>query len=318
MKSPSRSVISFADRLGDELRILGLYHDDAAFYDDLEAGKYRTVGQWTLHPRYPLSICVYASSFETKLDCWVGFGARNPLPVELLKKEMSGSFVELTLDELNAGWSSLNKARQDELSRAAFTVLEDWRPRGGNIWLARYFRSDQIDEATEFLRQIIKKTRSSSSTSNAARKTEASAKAKVRIGQGDFRTEVIERWGRTCALTGSDVVGVLDAAHIVSWALNTKERLSPENGLLLAPNVHRLLEAGLISFADDASLRTKLSVERLEQLGLRENMSLSLPLTKRQRGWMKEHRKKHGLEDPPKLALRPATNINGRSIRADT
>jgi hypothetical protein len=300
MKSLRRNVVSFADRLADELRILSLYYDDPKFYDDPLGGKYRTIGRWNLQPRYPLSICVYAGDyFESRHDCWVGFGARNAPSVELVKKEMSaGSFVELSLEDWKAGWNSLDKARQDALTRTSFTVFEDWRPRGWT-WLGRYFRSDQIDEAIEFLQKVIRRPRSGSIASDDDRKTEASGKTKVRIGQGDFRSEVVERWGRACALTGFDVVDVLEAAHIASWAHNTKERRSAENGLLLSPNVHKLMEEGLISFADDGSLRTKLSIERLERLGLRENMELSLPLTKRQLGWMKEHRKKHGLEETP-------------------
>lgn len=301
MKSPSRSVMSFADRLADELRILSLYYDDPEFYDDLDGEKYRTIGHWNLQPRYPLSICVYAGDyFDGRHDCWVGFGAKNASPVEFVKRERSASsYVKLSLEEWKAGWSTLDKAKQDALSRTSFTVFEDWRPRGGWIWLGRYFKSDQTDEAIEFLKRVIQKPRSGAIIPDDDRRTETSGKTKVRIGQDDFRTEVIERWGRACALTGTDVVDILEAAHIVSWAKNTKERRSAENSLLLSPNVHKLMEQGQISFADDGSLRTKLSIERLERLGLRENMVLSLPLTKRQQGWMKEHREKHKLEETP-------------------
>jgi hypothetical protein len=60
------------------------------------------------------------------------------------------------------------------------------------------------------------------------------------------------------------------------------------------------MEEGLISFADDGSLQTKLSIERLEILGLRHDMELSLPLTERQKGWMTEHRNEHGFKEAAK------------------
>ena len=310
MKNPSSRVVSFADRLADELRILSLHHDDRRFYDDPLGGKYRTVGRWNLQPRYPLWICVYADDyFDARHDCWIGFGAKNPPSVELLKKDLrAGSFVELLPHDWEAGWESLSTERQDALFRTSFTVFEDWRPRGWT-WIGRYFRSEQIDGAIEFLKQMIKRPRSESRSFKDDRKTEALGKTKLRIGQDDFRTELIERWGRACALTGCDVVDILEAAHIVSWAHNTKERRSAENGLLLLPSVHKLMEEGLISFPDDGSLRTKLSIERLEKLGLRHDMELSLPLTKRQKGWMTEHRNKHGFKDATKHPSRPDAKI---------
>jgi hypothetical protein len=56
----SPSVVSFAGRLAEELRILSFYHTDRRFYDDPLRGKHRTVGRWNLQSRYPLSICIYA------------------------------------------------------------------------------------------------------------------------------------------------------------------------------------------------------------------------------------------------------------------
>lgn len=91
-------------------------------------------------------------------------------------------------------------------------------------------------------------------------------------------------------------IGPQEACHIASWANNIKERRSAENGLLLAPDVHKLFESGLISFADDRTLLSKLSRERLTRFGLNEGDRLSRPLTKRQKVWMKEHRAQYGFE----------------------
>ncbi|WP_429798387.1 HNH endonuclease signature motif containing protein [Bradyrhizobium japonicum] len=73
--------------------------------------------------------------------------------------------------------------------------------------------------------------------------------------------------------------------------------MSPDNGILLATHVHRLFENGLLSFGDDAVLKTRLDPERLAAFGLRPDMKLACSLSSVQRGWMKRHRKTYGYED---------------------
>jgi hypothetical protein len=222
MTSPSLSVRSFADDLAYQLRVLRLGYDDPRFYPDPLVGKCRTIGRWRFQPRQPLWICVYTGSyFQGRSDCWVGFGARNPSSVELLKSDFSaGTYVELASDDWTVPWSAVDNERKEALVRTAFTAFEDWRASGGWVWFGRYFKSDQSKEATAFLRSVIQKPRSSVRSSETDRETETTGNKKIRIGQDDFRSEQLERWGRTCALTGCGVVDLLEAAHIVPWAKN--------------------------------------------------------------------------------------------------
>jgi hypothetical protein len=122
-------------------------------------------------------------------------------------------------------------------------------------------------------------------------KTERKALNKARIGQGVFRTRVVDLWG-SCAVTGCSLNEILVASHIVPWTLATnKERLDPFNGLLLTPNFDKLFDQCLISFKDDGSilLSKALLPEARAALGINKKSRLrfvrlaSLPFLQRHR-----------------------------------
>lgn len=70
-----------------------------------------------------------------------------------------------------------------------------------------------------------------------------------RLGQGSFRVIVTDSYQRQCALTGSHVLHVLDAAHIRPYAAGGTH--SPNNGLLLRQDIHTLFDRGYITVAPD-------------------------------------------------------------------
>jgi hypothetical protein len=113
--------------------------------------------------------------------------------------------------------------------------------------------------------------------SNEVLETEREALIKARIGQGNFRTDVIALWGR-CAVTGCSLSKVLVASHLVPWAAceTNQERLDPFNGLLLTPNLDKLVDRFLIAFNDDGSilLSKDLSAEERAILGVSERSKL--------------------------------------------
>ena len=77
----------------------------------------------------------------------------------------------------------------------------------------------------------------------------------VRIGQGGFRTLVIEAYDRRCAVTGERSLPALEAAHIKPFSL-VQNHATP-NGLLLRADIHKLFDAGYVSV--DPSLRFHVS-----------------------------------------------------------
>ncbi len=70
-----------------------------------------------------------------------------------------------------------------------------------------------------------------------------------RRGQGAFRRALLGAYDRRCALTGCEVVDVLEAAHITPY--RGIETNHPTNGLLLRSDVHTLFDLGLISIHPD-------------------------------------------------------------------
>lgn len=74
-----------------------------------------------------------------------------------------------------------------------------------------------------------------------------------RLGQGAFRVEVLDAYGRRCAVTGERTLPVLDAAHIRPYAQSGPHRL--ENGLLLRKDLHALFDAGYVTVTPSLELR---------------------------------------------------------------
>jgi len=84
--------------------------------------------------------------------------------------------------------------------------------------------------------------------------TERNSIVRSRIGQGDFRTNLIKYW-KKCAVTGCGLIDVLKASHIKPWRnSNNTERLDVFNGLLLIPNLDSVFDNGLISFDNEGKI----------------------------------------------------------------
>ncbi|MGU9982225.1 HNH endonuclease [Phreatobacter sp. HK31-P] len=85
--------------------------------------------------------------------------------------------------------------------------------------------------------------------------TETEATRAARLGQSKFRAALIERWQGKCPLTGIAMADLLRASHIKPWSVSdNRERLDPDNGLLLAVHIDVLFDKGLISFSDAGRL----------------------------------------------------------------
>jgi hypothetical protein len=101
--------------------------------------------------------------------------------------------------------------------------------------------------------------------------TERRALVKTRLGQGPFRTRLIERWGGRCPVTGCSQEQALRASHVKPWRCSTnEERLNPANGLLLTANVDALFDRFLISFDEDGRMLISPQIELAcyEMLGI--------------------------------------------------
>lgn len=68
---------------------------------------------------------------------------------------------------------------------------------------------------------------------------------RARIGQANFRSQLLQRFGANCAFTGPAPFQTLEAAHLYSYARRGRHESS--GGLLLRRDVHRLFDDGLIT-----------------------------------------------------------------------
>lgn len=129
-------------------------------------------------------------------------------------------------DEEAQAWLSLletDGSSISELAKAAAKVIE-----------AGYFSPATLkDERERRLREIVE-----------------------RRGQPEFRSNLISAYRGRCAVTGSDAVAALEAAHIVPYCGPQSNHVS--NGLLLRADIHTLFDLDLIGI-DPQTLKVVLS-----------------------------------------------------------
>lgn len=74
-----------------------------------------------------------------------------------------------------------------------------------------------------------------------------------RLGQGGFALLVADAYGRRCAVTGEKTYPVLEAAHIVPVTRGGPH--SPDNGLLLRSDIHKLFDRGYVTVQPNGEFR---------------------------------------------------------------
>lgn len=138
--------------------------------------------------------------------------------------------------------------------------------------------------------------------------SERVALVKIRIGQSNYRQQLIQRWGG-CSVTGCKLTDYLIASHIHAWGKceSADERWDPDNGLLLTPSLDKLFDRGLIGFEDSGNIvfHHHLARGEMHHFGVNQNIRLRREVLNKYRGIMKYlrlHREVNGLE---KVSHRP-------------
>ena len=114
---------------------------------------------------------------------------------------------------------------------------------------------------------------------------------RARRGQGVFRRNVraIEK---SCRVTGIRQIHHLRASHIKPWRVcSDSEKIDGFNGLLLAPHIDHLFDAGWITFTDEGLLlrSPSLNVKVLEAWSIPDNLNVG-EFTPEQRTYLEYHR----------------------------
>ena len=100
-----------------------------------------------------------------------------------------------------------------------------------------------------------------------------------RQGQPKFRRELLEAYNGRCAISGTSVADVLEAAHIVSY--NGPKTNHPTNGLLLRSDLHTLFDLKLIT-VDPSDYRICVSeILKTTQYWIYNGKLLTLPTAPR-------------------------------------
>jgi len=76
----------------------------------------------------------------------------------------------------------------------------------------------------------------------------------LRRNQSAFRRSLLSLRPNHCAISGTEEVSVLEAAHIIPYAERFADRDKPENGLLLRRDIHKLFDDNLIAINPDTRL----------------------------------------------------------------
>lgn len=93
--------------------------------------------------------------------------------------------------------------------------------------------------------------------------TEKETIIKARIGQGDFRKSLIEKYNGKCIVTGINDSRLLIASHIKPWSVsNNQERIDVENGFLLSPLYDKMFDLGLMTFTNEGQIKLSSTIKQ--------------------------------------------------------
>lgn len=124
--------------------------------------------------------------------------------------------------------------------------------------------------------------------------------AQARVGQGQFRDDVLLLWQYVCPVTGLGKPELLTASHIVPWSLSNEiEKIDPNNGLLLSPAIDKLFDRGYVSFSDHGRLIVKesaLTIQDLLCLGIAPDVKID-GLNDQQKEYLARHRQLNHFPD---------------------
>ena len=113
--------------------------------------------------------------------------------------------------------------------------------------------------------------------------------SKTRVGQQRFREAMLDRFGATCAFTGPQPPGALEAAHLYLYSKNPEHDI--RGGLLLRSDLHALFDRWLITIDPDTwSIQIAPELKRYPGLAELHGKAVRLAENLRpQRKYIQEH-----------------------------
>lgn len=72
------------------------------------------------------------------------------------------------------------------------------------------------------------------------------------IAQVVFRNALLKAYDHRCAICSLSYIEALEAAHIIPWSKATEsQKISPQNGILLCANHHKVFDRNILKIAED-------------------------------------------------------------------
>lgn len=272
------------------------------FYTDILGVKLRNT-RWSWGAIDPMTNSVFLSVWEYHIEC-VSDGERVRVRHERLRKNPHG---------YNERCKHLNLIRQGAIGFGVVctpkdTESESWQIKSFNeTMLLRLGRlteeSDQtyayIDARVPIEELPHQRTGYSTLigdlqtiTKKRIKSTKKNTLVSARVGQGIFRSQVLELWDNRCSVTRSVTGAAIRASHIKPWRHSTdEERLDPNNGLPLVASLDALFDAGLISFESSGDLIvSSILSESEQQIFDLDSRSLTKTLTQKTAVYLEYHR----------------------------
>jgi putative restriction endonuclease len=218
------------------------------------------------------------------LYCKTPFGkihTSNPNIIELAKL--------LTRTPSSVSWKLANFARLDPTLKARkITGATHGNKAEIQIWEAFHQNWEELAFESERLLAQLKNTPLRESTEINLQEQfeegkESERTVRVRVKQNFFRQMVLASYSFRCCITGLSVPELLNASHIVPWAVDPKNRLNPRNGLCMNSLHDRAFDRGLITISSDYRVKVSTKLKMLKDnasmtlLSKYDNVLISLP-----------------------------------------
>ncbi|MCQ2240007.1 HNH endonuclease [Treponema sp.] len=190
------------------------------------------------------------------------------------------SLSDTSIHHYESGFRTISKQMQEskliskpleemeiaELEVAIFLILQD------DAFLKKDSTGNKMySNALKQYQAFVKSTKENNAKSledsvkkdSSLKPTEKEMIIKARIGQGDFRKSLIEKYAGKCIITGINDKRLLVASHIKPWSVsNNQERIDVENGFLLSPLYDKMFDLGLMTFTDEGQIKLSSTIKQ--------------------------------------------------------